>query len=436
MSKTSKLLITCTFLIGIGITLCIVGFLLGGRVSGIGIGQNGIQIYTWGNSGREESAPSYEEAEVKLDSYQNIRMNVAYANVEIKESDHYGIAYKIAKRTPISYEIKDGVLNIDQGNKKNGVSSNFMFFGFSGVRNEYIYDTEFITVYIPKSAVLGEISIKNDCGDINLSNLEASSLALYNDYGNIGLTSINTPVISLQINSGNLTANNIKADNFTIVNDYGNVELDRVDAETLSLEISTGSLDMENISAQTVTVTDDYGDVTLDTVNAGSLSLKLNTSDLTLNNITAKSLISDIDYGSFAMDQVAIDGDTDITINSGSLKMKEVSTHTLSVINQYGSVIGSTLSAGDVNFTLESGNCEIKDFTFNNCEASSDYGDVTLHLTVPAADYSYDLYTDYGTIKIDNQDMGGKYRPISSSDTEKQIKIGCESGNIKINSPL
>lgn len=436
MSNTNKFLVTCIFLIGIGITLCAVGFLLGGRVSGIGIGQNGIQIYTWGNPGQKESAPSYEEAEVKLDSYQSIRMDISYANVEIKESDHYGIAYKIAKRTPISYEIKDGVLNIDQGNKKAGVSSDFMFFGFSGIRNEYLYEGEFITVYVPKSAVLDEISVKNDCGDIDLSGLNASSLSLYDDYGNVGLASINTPVISLQVNSGDLAANNIKADTLTVISDYGNVELSTADAGSLSLEISTGSLTMKNIAAQTVTVTDDYGDVTLNTVEAGSLSLKLNTGNLVLSSTDAKALISDIDYGRFDMDKVTVDGNADITMNNGSLNMKEVSVHSLSVINQYGSVTGGTLSAGNVNFTLESGNCEIKDFTFNNCEASSDYGDVTLHLTVPAADYSYDLYTDYGTIKIDNQDMGEKYKPISASGTEKQIKINCESGNIKINSPM
>ncbi|NLL76296.1 MAG: DUF4097 domain-containing protein [Clostridiales bacterium] len=356
MSKTSKYLIICTFLIGIGIVLYIVGFLLGESVTGIGINGRGFQIYTW-NHAKNNGVDYCEEDNIDLESFQNMDINIAYADLKIKESDHYGISYKVLKNSPLSYETKNGTLYVKQANNPTEISSfNWMFFGFNGLGDSSSYVNSLVTVYIPENAALDSISVSNECGNIELCSLNASSVFLFDDYGDVALTDINSPSISLDVNSGNLQ----------------------------------------------------------------------------MSNITTDTLSSNLDYGDFRMKQVTVNGNADITMESGSLYMGEIFVQTLKAESEYGDITAETLSAGDVYFSLESGSCELKDFVFDSVNASSDYGNVTLNVTAPVGDYSYDLYTDYGTVEIDDQDMGTKYKSLSSSNSAKHINVSCESGDIKI----
>lgn len=316
MHKTNKFLSVCAAFIGLGIILYFTGFFLGESVIGIGINRDGFQVYTW-NQTKLNETDILETIDSELDVFQSIDMSASYSNVEIKESDRFKISYKTAANHPLSYEIKDGTLYVNQTNNT-ASSSNYMFIGSSGIQSSNIRDNESITVYIPDSTELSNVSISNDCGNTNLSALNASSVSLYMDYGDLQLSSIDTD----------------------------------------------------------------------------SLSVKINTGDLTMADITANTFIADIEYGENNAERITISGNTDITMGSGSLYMMDAAFHTLT--------------------------------------ADNEYGDVSLQFSSPADDYSYDLFTEYGTIKIEEQDMGAKYKPLSSPDLQKNINVSCGSGNIDI----
>lgn len=392
MSKTNKFLAVCAAFIGLGIILYFTGFFLGESVIGIGINRDGFQVYTW-NQTKMKETDILETIDSELDAFQSIDMSASYANVEIKESDRFKISYKTAANHSLSYEIKDGTLYVDQANNT-ASSFNYMFIGFSGIQSSNIRENESITVYIPENTELSKVSISNDCGNTNLSALNASSVSLYMDYGDISLTDVSAPVIALNINTGDLKMDNITADTLTVTTDYGDAALSAIDASSIITKVNTGSLNIKDIASGIFETVIDYGDLQLSSIDTDSLSVKINTGDLTMADITANTFIADIEYGENNAERITISGNTDITMGSGSLYMKDAAFHTLT--------------------------------------ADNEYGNVSLRFSSPAADYSYDLFTEYGTIKIEEQDMGAKYKPLSSPDLQKNIKVSCGSGNIDI----
>ncbi len=432
MSKTNKFLALCAAFVGLGIILYITGFFLGESVTGIGISNDGFQVYSW-NQTKLNETDFIEMTDIELDAFQNIDMKVSYANVEIKESDRFKISYKTAQNHPLSYEIKDGTLHITQASNPAGSSSfHYMFLGFSGIQSGDIRESESVTVYIPENVELNSISVNNDCGNTNLSSINASSVSVSEDYGDVNLTDMNAPCIALEVNTGYLNLDNIIADTLTVTTDYGNVTLNTIDASTAALKVNTGNVNLDSIVADTLTVTADYGDVGLSTINASSVTLKMNTGNVNIRDIDSGIIETAIDYGDLQLSSAETDS-LSVEINTGSLEITDMTANTFAADIEYGETNAERITiSGDADITIGTGSLHMKDASLQTLTADNEYGNVSLEFSSPATDYSYDLFTEYGTIKVEGQDMGEKYKPLSSSDIGKHITVSCESGNIDI----
>lgn len=320
MKNGKKFIIICVILTGIGFLLTGIGSILGGRVTGIGLNQNGFLIYTpHGPYTDGSDFKEYEEKELSLEAFTSLTLNADYGDVTVMASDHYGIAYGMPDYETLTYDIQDGALNVTEYDSRSMDSNGNIYLfnlNFGSFTDGSDYETPYLTIYVPENADLDKITVKNESGYIRLSDLQSNLL----------------------------------------------------------------------------TVTCDYG-------------------DMKVNNISSN--------------------DININMESGYLEMDTVTSDTLSAYNDYGDIDMQQLSvSGDARIALESGNCNLKELSVDNLDISSSYGSVDLYLNTPLSEYGYDLYTDYGSISLNEEDKNMQY--LLEKESSKLIKIRCESGDISI----
>ncbi len=410
MSGKNKFIAICCFLLGAGIIITVIGFSLGGIVLGVGFTNHGLQV----NSPALRDEPEYESADITLDSFESIDLSVVDADIEILESDHYGISYQVLSTNNFSYEVKDNKLKILQSYKKSGTEFNYMFFGVNLGYTGKDFKKVFITVSVPENASLDTVSI-------------------FNDYGDVKLSDINSASISLEADSGNIEVSDITANSIEIDDDYGDIDLINITSPVISLNASSGNIKLEYVETEQLNVIDDYGDLDMEQVVLSDADITLGSGSIEMLEVSGSTLKLYNNYGSLDMKQVNI-SDADITLDSGTAKMNEVTGSTFVINNGYGDVTGDIVSIDNAIMKLQSGNLKINNFTVEQVDIISEYGSVTMDITTPVDGFEYDLFTDYGSIEINNKDMGDTYRSLQTSDgVNPLIKISCESGDININ---
>ncbi len=390
MSRGRWFVAGCCITIGIGIVFSMAGFIMGGKVTGVNVGPEGVAVYSadGAENGKEFT---YQTGEEQLEEFDGIKIVANYADVRIQPAKHYGIAYNLDEGYRFSYEIKDGTLVVTQ-KKPTGINSDFSLFHFdmmSGM-DEY-YEQEFITVYVPEDSEFYEVDIKNASGDVFCGGFYADKL-------------------------------NVEAD-------YGAVELEKAGSKTASIVMDSGNLEITSFTDGDILVENNYGDVILKDVKAGELNFKVDSGKLEASETTADLLTVEDHYGNIALQQVKVNG-ISLTANSGNISLEDVETENLTVYNDYGSVDGKNVKTDSFTGALESGNCKMEGFDMKQTDIKSDYGDVELELTAKVTDYSYALETEYGKITLGDKDMGVKYRSLE--DEKENIAVYCESGDIQI----
>ncbi len=370
MSKKNKFIGICCFLLGAGIIVTVIGFSLGGIVLGIGFTSQGLQV----NSPALRDGAKYESADISLNSFESIDLSAADADIEIVESDHYGISYQVMTENNFSYEVKNNTLKITQAYKSSGSNFNFMFFGFNTDMRDF--KKVYITVYVPANTSLDIVSVFNSYGAVKLSNISSNSISLDADSGNIVLSDITTN--SIEIYDG-----------------YGDIDLLGVTSPSISLNASSGDIKLENIETEQLGIKSGYGDLDMQQVLTNS---------------------------------------ADITMSSGAVNMKDVTASMTQIDSGYGDVNGNNISIGDAVMKLDSGKLKLDMLTMNCITVQSGYGDVLMNIDSPISDYYCDLYSGYGTVEIDKTDMSSRYQSLNQpSPSDPFINVGCDSGNIKIN---
>ena len=152
-----------------------------------------------------------------------------------------------------------------------------------------------VEIYLPKEYA-GEISIKNDYGDISIDEFLNANINVLEDCGDV------------KILGGNI----VKVDN-----DYGDIEIE--EANVLTVDEDCGDVDITKTND--VTVKNSYGDIKIETVD-NYLHLENDCGDIELNNINLKedSYIKN-DYGDIKIgktNELFIDATTDL----GKVKIK------------------------------------------------------------------------------------------------------------------
>lgn len=125
-------------------------------------------------------------------------------------------------------------------------------------------------IYVPENYE-GKINVKENLGDINISDYEKAEVKIDNDYGDIKL--------------GNVSVINIK-------DDYGDIEIKKVN-KSLNIKNDCGDIEIDEVNiTEDSYIKDDYGDIEIGKTNEIYIDAKTSLGDVDINNNYKKSNIT------------------------------------------------------------------------------------------------------------------------------------------------
>lgn len=386
MKNRNLFFLICGLIALLGILFITAGIMLGGRLYGISYGSNGLEVRSQLNN-----KTVMQTGNKSLSEFQDMEVRLEYADVEVIPSDHYGIEYCLDEKYKFTYHVENKKLIVEQKSKYN-INGNLTFFSF-GLNNDKMFSDEYVKIYIPEGSALGNTSIKNESGDIILSNLKCEELTIVDSYGNINTGTISCKTLDTKLDSGDFKFDEISADSITIKDQYGNLDGDKIFGTKINMDMESGYINISDIAADNLSIASSYGNIDIDKQNIKEkLAIKAESGNISFKDVTAKAVAAD---------------------------------------NSYGDLICDKMNVKSADIKIESGECDLGELITDNLNVKSNYGNVILQLNGNCSDYTYDLQTEYGSIEIDGKDMGDTCIGLDNN-KQKAMKISCESGNITV----
>lgn len=297
-----------------GVVFLTAGVALGGR-PGFTIDQNGI------HGAKSSSEENFRLKKTRLDKFQNIRLNVDDADVQVILSDDYYIEYYLEGDKNIKeplLEVKDQTLTLKEEHSDFVLSYfNFDFFSRLGSDEKNYY----VKLYVPRNTKFQSVSLSTDSGDMKLDDVDADTLKLRADYGDITAKSLTAQNAKLYLDSGDLTAESLKATKLTMENSYGNIKLTKLNTQDTDVTADNGKIEIQTASVGTLNLTDDYGDVTIGELKGDRANLEMDSGDLLLGNCDLKELEGKNAYGDITVELKGKLEDYDLSLETDYGKM-------------------------------------------------------------------------------------------------------------------
>lgn len=391
MFNTKKFVIVCACMAGAGLLLSAAGFAMGGRVWGVGLNQDGIYVNMpnriSGDSG------SYVEKTLDLEQFDSMDVSIAFGDLIIEPADHYGISYCVNETCDFSAEVVDGSLKVTKKyNHQVGIwDFGMTFFGYTDHTNLRQKD-EYVKIYIPPEQ-------------------RFDSVVLYNE-------------------SGKVTVSNFYAKNFQLDAAFGDAKLAGVSSQDANIIMESGNLELVDYADGKLTITNQFGKTKLDNIKASDVSLSAESGDVKVSQMQANRLVLNQQFGDVVLAEAQIAEETEVQSESGDIKLTDIKAKTLDLTCKFGAITGKGVEAESGTVEVEGGDCQMDAANIKDLDISSQFGKVKLGIPGPLTDYTYELKTEYGTIKMNDKNMGETYQSIE--DAQKKLKVICESGDIVI----
>lgn len=208
--------------------------------------------------------------------------------------------------------------------------------------------------------------------------------------------------------------------------------------EYVSIENSSGDVDITGFAAEDLDVTVSYGNLTMKEASASAADITLssgtskmtdfNVGKLDFTNSYGNAKFTNINIANVNLPKGASCDECSINMSSGSVDIDGMYAPTIDIRNSYGNVTCDKFQADTAKFNLSSGDLLINNGDINSAEVVDSYGDVTMRLPGPAADYSLDLDTSYGKIKVDGDSYEEHVK--LDGDGSKSISADLSSGDV------
>ena len=164
-----------------------------------------------------------------------------------------------------------------------------------------------------------------------------------------------------------------------------------------------------------VDVKSDTGRITAKGLSADSLTLNNDTGPVFLEDAQAGALKASSDTGRVEMKRVAADS-ADIGVGTGSLHLSGFASNGLVAQNNTGSI--------DIEGTLH-GKSQIK----------NDTGRISIKLSQPLSSFSYYLYADTGSVRVNGNKVGKGAGPWQGGSTGDSISAVTDTGSVRLDCP-
>jgi len=209
---------------------------------------------------------------------------------------------------------------------------------------------------------------------------------------------------------------------------------------SLDIESSSGDVSLAGFTTEDMDVSLSYGDFTMEKASAKEADITLSSGRSTIADFQTDDLDFTNSYGNATFKHIntsetkSTAPSTDklsITLSSGDVKLDGLNTGSLDLRNSYGDITCEEVTSDDFDVELSSGDLDISDSTFEDIDINDSYGDVTLALLGAPEDYSLDLSTSYGNIRVAGKNYDDSH-VILNNDGSKDVHSNLSSGNIKV----
>ncbi len=178
----------------------------------------------------------------------------------------------------------------------------------------------------------------------------------------------------------------------------------------ISIEDASGDVNITGFVADELDVTVSYGDFTMKEAAAIDADITLSSgtsrisdfqvSELEFTNSYGNASFTDINTTALRLPEGTLWEFFNVTMSSGDVEIKGLISNSIDITNSYGDITMDTLTADNLELSLSSGDCELVQGDVVRMDISNSYGDVTLGLLGASSDYSLDLDTSYGKIRV------------------------------------
>ncbi len=263
--KITTIISLCLILAGIGLAGC--GFMLGGIPD---------FQYNLDNHKVDTKRSSAKLITEELASFDNINLDIINADISLHYGDNYSISYYTDTLSKKEFKVSDGTLTVHSNADSQSHIINFTPFSI----NDSLSD---IVITVPKNKKLQDITIANNSGDFDLSDIKCDTLSLDFDYGDVRIHNVTANESDITLQSGNLSLNKGKIESCNMELGYGDVALKKTTIQTLSCTCNSGDFTADDYQSEENIITLNYGDLDITTSTLSMLKANLDSGDCELN---------------------------------------------------------------------------------------------------------------------------------------------------------
>lgn len=250
----------------LGLAMSALGVALGG---GNAVYVNGSGIHVLKNNSK--NARAQKITELDLDRFKSIDIEARYSDVEFIESDKYGMEIVYYDIEP-SWSLSNGNLNMKVDVEKD---NSYSFYLFNWDWNWNSANKNHIKVYMPKSAELEKVNIRNGSGNMNIGGFYASDVTLRCSSGKVNISGIEGDNVDISLTSGSFEGKKLAAENIAIKSSSGKVSFTDVNARSLEAGVTSGSVYFYDCKVDGLDVTSSSGKIISERLYTGDLRLKV-----------------------------------------------------------------------------------------------------------------------------------------------------------------
>lgn len=193
--------------------------------------------------------------------------------------------------------------------------------------------------------------------------------------------------VKLVNGNGDVTGSGFTAENLEVNAEFGDGALEKISCSTAGIFMENGELDLSGFSGGKLTVQNSFGEAGLSGIDADSI---------------------------------------EIAMGNGKLEARELLAETLNITQEFGDIVlEDSKITGTAVLSNGNGSSDIKKTDTDDLKITSEFGDVNIELTGSVLQYTLNLNTEFGEVKINGEDMGESYKSLE----EKGKSLNVDSGN-------
>ena len=194
----------------------------------------GSDAFGWFHSANEvkQGTETVSEGTQVLDAFSEISVESDVMDVTIQKGTDYSLSYHTAGKNAPTYSVKDGVLSVTQKQHKRHWNLGMM-------ENQ----SAAMTITVPEDAVLKDVDITANVGDVDIKGIATERLACELDVGDMTVKNAELGESTIDADVGDVTLDKVKAKNLEVTADVGDVEASLTgerDAYDISFDCGVG----------------------------------------------------------------------------------------------------------------------------------------------------------------------------------------------------